>query len=64
MTDTMLQLTLTEEERAFLAELLERTMKETRVEEHRTRAPSYREFVLEREKLMGSLMRKLGKMPT
>ena len=31
-----------------------------RVEEHRTRAPSYRENVLKEEELIASLLRKLG----
>jgi uncharacterized membrane protein YccC len=54
---------LTEEERAFLSELLERTLKEARVQEHRTRAPSYRELVLHQERLITSLMEKLGHVP-
>ena len=59
MPDT--QLTLTAEERQFLAGLLEIAMKETRVEEHRTRKPSYRAHVLEQEHLIESLLGKLGK---
>jgi hypothetical protein len=55
------QLNLTAEERAFLAELLERTLESMRVEEHRTRAPSYRETVLRDEKVLTSLIEKLGK---
>ena len=61
MTDT--SFTLTEEERAFLSELLERTLKDARVEEHRTRTPNYREYVLQRERLITSLMEKLGHVP-
>jgi hypothetical protein len=58
MTDT--QLPLTAEERTFLTGLLETTLKETRVEEHRTRAPSYREHVVHQEELINSLLGKLG----
>ena len=58
MTD--LQLTLTIPERECLVEMLERALKETRVEEHRTRTPSYREHVVKREDLITSLLSKLG----
>ena len=58
MTD--LHLTLTDEERAFLAEFLQRTLKDMRIEEHRTRAPSYRERIIEREDLVNQLLHKLG----
>lgn len=61
MTETTLKVTA--DERAFLVELLERTLKETRVEEHRTRTPNYREFVLKQEGMIGSLMGKLGHTP-
>lgn len=61
MADTTLKLTV--EERAFLLELLERTLQEMRVEEHRTRTPTYREFVLKQEGTIASLMGKLGQMP-
>jgi hypothetical protein len=54
------QLTLTDEERAFLADFLQKSLKEMRVEEHRTRTPSYREFILEREHLINGLLQKLG----
>jgi len=53
------QITLTAEERKFLVELLETTLKETRIEEHRTRAPSYREHILQKENLMLALQNKL-----
>ena len=46
------QLTLTDEERAFLVGLLETTLRDTRVEEHRTRTLSYREHVVHREELV------------
>jgi hypothetical protein len=58
MTD--LELNLTTAERECLVEVLERALKETRVEEHRTRAPEYREHVSQREDLITSLLGKLG----
>jgi hypothetical protein len=61
MNEAMLHLTT--EEREFLAELLETTLKEARVEEHRTRTPSYREFVLNRERLITALLDKLAQVP-
>jgi hypothetical protein len=53
-------LTLSEEERRFLVGLLEVVMRDTQVEEHRTRIPSYREHILHREELIASLLHKLG----
>ena len=58
-----LQLTLTAEEREYLLGLLESTLKNTRVEEHRTRTPSYREHVIHREDLIVGLLGKLGQQP-
>ncbi len=55
-----IQLTLTKEEREYLAELLETVLKTTRIEEHRTRTPSYRQHVLERENVIIGLMNKLN----
>jgi hypothetical protein len=57
------QVTLTAEERQFLLELLERTLKDTRVEEHRTRTPSYRAHVLHDEELLLGLQNKLRQPP-
>jgi hypothetical protein len=57
------QLTLTAEERAFLADLLETVRKETLVEEHRTRTLSFREIVKHRESMIASVLTKLGKPP-
>jgi hypothetical protein len=59
MGDT--QLTLTAQERQQLTELLEEVLKETKIEEHRTRAPSFREIVLQKEQAIASVLRKLGK---
>jgi len=55
-----LQLTLTTPERECLVSLMEKTLKEMRVEEHRTRAPTYREHVVQQEELIAGLLRKLG----
>jgi hypothetical protein len=53
------QMTLTAEEHEFLRGLLEEALKETRVEEHRTRKLSYREYVLHKENLIEGLLNKL-----
>jgi hypothetical protein len=55
-----LQLTLTPEERDYLVGLLETTLKNTRIEEHRTRTLSYREHVVHQEDLLVALLNKLG----
>jgi hypothetical protein len=52
-------LTLSPEEHQYLVELLDNVLKDTRVEEHRTRTPTYRESVLQREKLIQSVLTKL-----
>lgn len=62
MTD--LQLGLSGEEQEYLVELLEAELKETRVEEHRTRKPSYRERVVRREAIIEGLLNKLGRPVT
>jgi len=54
------QLMLTAEERQFLLDLLQTVLKDARIEEHRTRAPSYREHVLQKEALLDSILSKLG----
>jgi hypothetical protein len=56
------QLMLTAEEHDFLAGLLEVVLRDMRVEEHRTRTPSYREHIIHREELIASLLRKLGRV--
>lgn len=53
------QVTLTAEERQFLVELLENVLKETRIEEHRTRTPTFRQYVLHREDVIQGLLGKL-----
>jgi hypothetical protein len=54
------QLTVTADEREFLVGFLNEALKEARVEEHRTRTPSFREHVLHREDLIAALLAKLG----
>ncbi|HYT93069.1 MAG TPA: hypothetical protein VEL76_30405 [Gemmataceae bacterium] len=56
-----LQLTLNAEEQTVLGELLETTLKNLRIEEHRTRTPTYRETVLQQEKVVTALLTKLGR---
>ena len=58
MNEFMLR--LTDEERQFLLGLLELARKDTPVEEHRTRKPSYREHIVHRAKLIFHLLDKLG----
>jgi hypothetical protein len=58
-----LQLKLNDEERAFLVGLLEVTLKDTRVEEHRTRTLTYREHILHKEDLIAGLLAKLSQPP-
>ena len=55
-----LQLTLTPDERDFLAKLLGVALKQKRVEEHRTRAPQYREHMLKEEEMLQTMLTKLG----
>ena len=57
MTD--LQMTLSDEERQYLVTLLEMTLKDALVEEHRTRTPSYRQNVLDREEIIRSILAKV-----
>jgi hypothetical protein len=59
----MLQLPITAEEREYLVNLLETTLKQTRIEERRTRTPLYREHVLHEEELIDGLLNKL-RQPT
>lgn len=52
-------LELSMEERNFLADYLSIALKEVQVEEHRTRSPSYREFVTHNKELLASIVCKL-----
>jgi hypothetical protein len=58
-----LQLTLTRDERDYLANLLKDILKEKLVEEHRTRKPSYRGVVVHEEDTIKALLQKLGESP-
>ena len=53
-------LTLSADESTFLVDLLQTVLKDTRIEEHRTRTPNYREHVLHKEDLIKSVLTKLG----
>jgi len=57
------QLTLTAEERHYLVDLLNVVLKDTRVEEHRTRTPLYRESIVNKETVIIDLLKKLGQPP-
>lgn len=54
------QLTISADERQYLLELLQTALKDTEIEEHRTRNPSYRQHVLQHENVINSLLKKLG----
>lgn len=57
------QLLLTAEEREHLVELLRDVVKEARVEEHRTRSPTYREHISRREDALSAVLQKLEQVP-
>jgi hypothetical protein len=61
MADT--SLSLTADEHSYLVHLLETALKNHRVEEHRTRTPSYREQILQEEKMLEQMLTKLGQPP-
>jgi hypothetical protein len=63
MTTTEWAVTLTAEEREYLRELLEQRLKDTQVEEHRTRVLSYRTHILQQEQLLRDLLTKLQEPP-
>jgi hypothetical protein len=58
MADT--QIALSAEERDFLATLLQAALKETRIEEHRTKALSFREHIIHKEELLNAILAKIG----
>jgi hypothetical protein len=53
------QMTLTTEECQYLLDLLQTTLKNKLVEEHRTRAPNYRKLLLQEEALAEGITKKL-----
>jgi hypothetical protein len=55
------QLTLTDDECDYLTHLLEDVLKQTRIEEHRTRTLTYRQEVVHREEVITALLGKLGR---
>ncbi len=57
MTD--LQMNLSEPERQFLIELLEESLKEIEIEEHRTKTLSYRKLILNQESMIRQLLQRL-----
>ena len=59
ITMAELQVMLSDEEQTYLAGLLEQMLKDTLVEEHRTRTPSYRQDVIHREDIIRALLGKL-----
>ncbi|MCC6493563.1 MAG: hypothetical protein IT424_11145 [Pirellulales bacterium] len=54
------QVTLTEDERRLVSDILEHVLKSKRVEEHRTRTPSVRGIVVAEEQLIESVLGKLN----
>ncbi len=60
---TEYQLTLTAEERQYLLDLLQATLKDTLVEEHRTRTPSFRQHITRQEAIEKTLLGKLRQPP-
>lgn len=52
-------LTLTEEERTQLARWLEQRLRDKLVEEHRTEASDFRDYVLHEEAILQSILKKL-----
>jgi hypothetical protein len=56
-------LALDDEERSELLHLLELSLKETRVEEHRTRTLGYREAIEHRRVILEGLTRKVRQLP-
>lgn len=59
---TTFQLPVTAEERELLTSLLEPAQRETRIEEHRTRAPDYREHIVHQNQLIAALLSKLNEL--
>jgi hypothetical protein len=55
--------TFTDEERDTLVALLQDRLKALLIEEHRTRAPSYRQHLLHNEDILRSILVKLGGSP-
>jgi hypothetical protein len=56
----MTPIEFTAEEQEFLVTLLQAELKEMLVEEHRTRAPTYRQHILRNEELIRGLLARLA----
>jgi hypothetical protein len=54
-----LKVSLSVDECEYLVNLLESTLKDALVEEHRTRAPTYRRDILQREEVIRTVLDKL-----
>lgn len=59
---SILTLTLTQEERNSLLDLLKQALGEARIEVHRTHTPAFREQVLHQESLIRGLVDKLDRL--
>lgn len=59
---SILTLTLTQEERNSLLDLLKQALGEARIEVHRTHTPAFREQVLHQESLIRDLVDKLDRL--
>jgi hypothetical protein len=59
-TMSYVTLELTVEEQEVLVDLLQDSLKRTLVEEHRTRAPEYRQRIIQREDAIKQMLEKLG----
>jgi hypothetical protein len=56
-----IQLVLNPEERELLVQVLERELSDRLIEEHRTRKPSYREYIQHDEAVLQGVLTKLNK---
>jgi hypothetical protein len=54
-----IQLTLSAEEKELLVSLLEREISQRLIEEHRTRKPSYRQYIQRDEAILQAVLKKL-----
>lgn len=58
-----IHLSLNAEEKELLVNLLEHEISQRLVEEHRTRTPSYREYIQHDESVLQGVLAKLNRMP-
>ena len=57
-----LRLTLTDQERQTLMDILKVVLKQMQIEEHRTRTPSFREHVIQQEDAIKAVLDKLRQL--